>query len=297
MRVRRGPRSRHGQAQQARSQRQRRLDRGRARQARRAIVFVRVGENIADGQKTVDQVMDTWMKSPGHRGISWPTSPRWERPESKTTKAKITGASTSVFRCPGSIPTWPPPRWSKRSTATGKPATRCCSNPNRSRPSRHGAERRHGRQRQPRDRGDPFKHIDEKALEGRDIRLQLSANVPTPNRRPRSSRAKRPINWTASGKSGSVTPRRRTVLPTGRNFRKTGRGPAAGETQVTRQSIKIDTRHGRRSRAQIIPSDVRKVLGEHFRTSRLSPRSRATSSLGGGMRAVPSPSSWFSHFT
>ena len=26
-----------------------------------------MGENIAEGQKTVDQVMDSWMKSPGHR--------------------------------------------------------------------------------------------------------------------------------------------------------------------------------------------------------------------------------------
>ena len=30
-------------------------------------IYVRVGENIAKGQKTVDQVMDTWMNSPGHR--------------------------------------------------------------------------------------------------------------------------------------------------------------------------------------------------------------------------------------
>ena len=30
-------------------------------------IWVRVGENIARGQRTVDQVMDTWMNSPGHR--------------------------------------------------------------------------------------------------------------------------------------------------------------------------------------------------------------------------------------
>ena len=29
--------------------------------------YVRVGENIAKGQRTVEQVMSTWMKSPGHR--------------------------------------------------------------------------------------------------------------------------------------------------------------------------------------------------------------------------------------
>ena len=36
------------------------------RQAR-GYVYVRVGENIAEGQKTVDQAMDSWMNSPGHR--------------------------------------------------------------------------------------------------------------------------------------------------------------------------------------------------------------------------------------
>src|SRR5262245_44149311 len=30
-------------------------------------VYVRVGENIAQGQTTVQEVMTTWMNSPGHR--------------------------------------------------------------------------------------------------------------------------------------------------------------------------------------------------------------------------------------
>jgi uncharacterized protein YkwD len=34
---------------------------------RQGYVFVKVGENIANGQKTVDEVMTTWMNSPGHR--------------------------------------------------------------------------------------------------------------------------------------------------------------------------------------------------------------------------------------
>ena len=34
---------------------------------RQGYAFVRVGENIAKGQKSVEKVMDTWMKSPGHR--------------------------------------------------------------------------------------------------------------------------------------------------------------------------------------------------------------------------------------
>jgi uncharacterized protein YkwD len=34
---------------------------------RTRYVYVRVGENIAEGQETVEQVMRSWMSSPGHR--------------------------------------------------------------------------------------------------------------------------------------------------------------------------------------------------------------------------------------
>jgi uncharacterized protein YkwD len=34
---------------------------------RKGYAYVRVGENIAEGQETVEQVMSTWLKSPGHR--------------------------------------------------------------------------------------------------------------------------------------------------------------------------------------------------------------------------------------
>jgi uncharacterized protein YkwD len=34
---------------------------------RQGYVFVRIGENIARGQHTVDEVMSTWMESPPHR--------------------------------------------------------------------------------------------------------------------------------------------------------------------------------------------------------------------------------------
>ena len=34
---------------------------------RQGFVFEKVGENIANGQKTVDEVMTSWMNSPGHR--------------------------------------------------------------------------------------------------------------------------------------------------------------------------------------------------------------------------------------
>ncbi|HEX3446632.1 MAG TPA: CAP domain-containing protein, partial [Isosphaeraceae bacterium] len=37
------------------------------RAKRKGYAFVRVGENIAQGQKSVEKVMDIWMKSPGHR--------------------------------------------------------------------------------------------------------------------------------------------------------------------------------------------------------------------------------------
>jgi uncharacterized protein YkwD len=34
---------------------------------RAGYLYVHIGENIANGQKTVEQVMESWMKSPGHR--------------------------------------------------------------------------------------------------------------------------------------------------------------------------------------------------------------------------------------
>jgi uncharacterized protein YkwD len=37
------------------------------RVAREGYEYTRVGENIAVGQKTVVEVMEAWMKSPGHR--------------------------------------------------------------------------------------------------------------------------------------------------------------------------------------------------------------------------------------
>ena len=50
---------------------------------------VRVGENIAEGQKTVDEVMTTWMKSPATAPTSSPITPRWEPPWSKTTRGQV----------------------------------------------------------------------------------------------------------------------------------------------------------------------------------------------------------------
>jgi uncharacterized protein YkwD len=38
-----------------------------ARVKRQGYAYIVVGENIADGQHDVDDVMTTWMKSPGHR--------------------------------------------------------------------------------------------------------------------------------------------------------------------------------------------------------------------------------------
>ena len=78
--------------QQARSHRQRRLDRGRPRQARglhlrsRGRKHRQWPEDGRPGDGYLDEEPRPPRQHPGR------LSPRWEQPESKTTKAGITGA-------------------------------------------------------------------------------------------------------------------------------------------------------------------------------------------------------------
>ncbi len=147
---------------------------------RQGYVFVKVGENIANGQKTVDEVMTTWMNSPATVPIFWPITPRWERPTSRMTTASSTGAWTLVCPYPGSTR-----RCRRGGCQADESRPRGCQTTEAesgsgTRPCRHEARRRHGGQGQPQTEGDPFKIIDDEGVRLRELRIMLGANAPTP---------------------------------------------------------------------------------------------------------------------
>ena len=144
-------------------------------------LYIRVGENIANGQNTVAQVMDTWMKSPGHRA---------------NILADFTEMGAARVEDEDGINYWcvdfgiPMPML-KRDEA----AAAVIEAINHDREAGHQVllktEPNLGRAAMALSaamaakdsleiEGDPFKLIDETALPGRDIRLQMSANEPTP---------------------------------------------------------------------------------------------------------------------
>lgn len=144
-------------------------------------IYVRVGENIARGQRTVDQVMDTWMKSPGHRANILANF-------NEMGAARVEDSEGMNYWCVDfGIPM---PR-----LKTDEAAAAVVKEINRDREAGRTVllkvEPKLGRAAMAicaamaaKDsleiEGDPFKLIDEKTLQGREIRLQLSANVPTP---------------------------------------------------------------------------------------------------------------------
>jgi uncharacterized protein YkwD len=144
-------------------------------------LYVRVGENIANGQKTVNQVMDTWMKSPGHRaniladftelGAAraeddegrnyWCVNfgipmPRLKPDEAAAAVVKVINGDRETGR---KVLLKVEPKLGKAAMAISAAMA-----------DKDSLEID----------GDPFKLVDEKAIQGREIRLQLSANVPTP---------------------------------------------------------------------------------------------------------------------
>jgi uncharacterized protein YkwD len=148
---------------------------------RAGYVYVRVGENIADGQETVEEVMRSWIKSPGHR---------------ENILADFTEMGAAQAEDDKGNPYWcvnfgiPMPRLKPDDAAAA-----VVKQMNRDRESAKQTslkvESALGRaamaiaaKMAAKDSldvpGDPFDLIDEKAVQGRDLRIQLSANVPTP---------------------------------------------------------------------------------------------------------------------
>jgi uncharacterized protein YkwD len=142
--------------------------------------YVRAGENIAFGQKTVGQVMDTWMKSPGHRA---------------NIMADFTEMGAARVEDDEGVNYWcvnfgiPMPRLKPEEAAAtvvklinrdreagGKEVFKADQNLGLAAMALSGAMAAKDSLEID---GDPFKLIDAKTLQGRDIRVQLSANVPT----------------------------------------------------------------------------------------------------------------------
>ena len=123
---------------------------------RAGYVYVRVGENIADGQKTVDQVMDSWMKSPGHRAnilaeFTEMGAARVEDDEGVNYWCVNFGAPMPRLKPDEAAAAVIKEINRDRETAKSVPLK---ADP-RLRPRGNGLERRHGRQRQPRNRRRP----------------------------------------------------------------------------------------------------------------------------------------------
>jgi uncharacterized protein YkwD len=143
--------------------------------------FGRVGENIANGQKSVEKVMDAWMNSQGHRANILADY-------TEMGAAQAEDENGDLYWCVNfGIPI---PRLDPKEAAA---AVLKRINEDRKAQSRQAlkADPALGRGAMAisaamasKDSleigGDPFKLIGVKEIEGKDIRLQLSANVPTP---------------------------------------------------------------------------------------------------------------------
>jgi uncharacterized protein YkwD len=153
-----------------------------ARVKRAGYVYVRVGENIADGQETVEEVMRSWMKSPAHR---------------ENILADFTELGAARADDDQGNPYWcvnfgvPMPRLKpdQAAAAVVKQINRdrqAAKQPTLKLESALGrAAMAIAAKMAARDNldipVDPFNLIDGKAVQGRDLRIQLSANVPTPD--------------------------------------------------------------------------------------------------------------------
>jgi uncharacterized protein YkwD len=144
-------------------------------------IYLRVGENIANGQKTVDQVMDTWMKSPGHRANILGDY-------TEMGAARVEDDEGTNYWCVNFGIPMPRLKPDEAAGAVVKEINRDREAgrkvPLKLEPKLGQAAMAISTAMAAKDSfeidGDPFKLIDEKALQGREIRLQMSANVPTP---------------------------------------------------------------------------------------------------------------------
>ena len=148
---------------------------------RQGYVFVKVGENIANGQKTVDEVMTTWMTSRGHRANILADY-------TQMGAAHVEDAEGVIYWCVDFG--LPMPRLKPEDAADAVVKKLNLDRVAAKRPKLK-AEPALGRAAMKisaamaaKDRlkpeGDPFKMIDEQGVRLREPRLMLGANAPTP---------------------------------------------------------------------------------------------------------------------
>ncbi|HKI17074.1 MAG TPA: CAP domain-containing protein, partial [Isosphaeraceae bacterium] len=148
---------------------------------RKGYVFVKVGENIANGQKTIDEVMTSWMNSPGHRA---------------NILAKFTEMGAARVEDDEGVIYWcvdfglPMPRLNPEDAADAVLKKLNLDRVAAKRPKLK-AEPALGRAAMKlsaglaakdslKPEGDPFKVIDDQGVRLRELRIMFSANVPTP---------------------------------------------------------------------------------------------------------------------
>jgi uncharacterized protein YkwD len=147
---------------------------------RQAYPYVRVGENIAEGQKTVEQIMKTWMKSPGHRENILADFTEMGAARAEDDKGKFywcVNFGTPMPRLKAEEAASAVVRQINRDRTAGKQAAlkvdpalgRAAMVISAKMASKESLEIG----------GDPFALIGAKAMEGREVGLKLSANVPT----------------------------------------------------------------------------------------------------------------------
>jgi len=150
------------------------------RAKRKGYAFARVGENIATGQKSVTRVMTTWMDSPGHRANILADYTEMGAAQAKDDNGDLywcvnfgipiprlnpDEAAAAVLKQINQDRQKKDQRTLKAEPELGRGAMAICA----AMAAKDSLEIE----------GDPFKLIGDKAIDGKDVRLQLSVNVPT----------------------------------------------------------------------------------------------------------------------
>jgi uncharacterized protein YkwD len=148
---------------------------------RQGYVLVKVGENIACGQSTVDEVMTSWMTSPGHRANILANY-------TQMGAAHVEDADGNIYWCVDfgvPMPRLNPEdaaeavvkKLNRDRVAAKKPKLK--EQPALGRAAMKLAENLAAKDTL-KPEGDPFKIIDNEGVRFRELRLMLSANAPTP---------------------------------------------------------------------------------------------------------------------
>jgi uncharacterized protein YkwD len=151
------------------------------RAKRKGYAFVRVGENIAEGQKSVERVMTAWMNSPGHRANILADFTEMGAAQAEDDNGDLYWCVNFGLPIPRLKPDEAAGAVLKQINQDRQARSRQAlkAEPSLGRGAMAISAAMAARDSLEID-GDPFKLIGDKEIEGKDIRLQLSANVPTP---------------------------------------------------------------------------------------------------------------------